>query len=409
MLYLFLSGPIWFGILLLIEYDVLPSFKVAPTKAPADREEDMDVAAERRRVESGEANEDLVVVRDLKRVYMKDKQKFMAVDGLTFGIRHGECFGLLGVNGAGKTTTFRMLTGDEKPSEGSIVAAGFNLATDMQKARQFIGYCPQYDALIGLLTAREHLIMYARLRCVPEAEIGQLVAELIDRMDLTLYADKPAYTYSGGNKRKLSTAIALIGDPKIVFLDEPSTGVDPASRRFLWKVLEQVKANGQCVVLTSHNMEESEALCSRLVIMVNGRFKCIGAPTRLKDRFGQGFHLHVKAVEGTSAGDLAIIKDYMLENFPESKLHEQHNTSMSFDVPNTGASWGHMFAQLQLANERFRLEDFSLSQTSLEQVFLRFAEAQHSDEGERVGIFGGASAASGGRQSTAPRVQTTLL
>jgi ABC-type multidrug transport system ATPase subunit len=119
------------------------------------------------------------------------------------------------VNGAGKTTTFRMLTGDESPTEGQIIAAGHDLATHLREARQYIGYCPQYDALIDLLTAREHLVMYARLRGVPEEQVGGLVAELIQRMDLSLYADKPSYTYSGGNKRKLSTAIALIGDPEV--------------------------------------------------------------------------------------------------------------------------------------------------------------------------------------------------
>ena len=139
-----------------------------------------------------------------------------------------------------------MLTAEDSPTKGELMAAGYNLVTEQIKARQFMGYCPQYDALIGLLvccsgvclwrdilsvnnsssypkTGREHLYMYARLRGVPEPEVGTLVSHLIRRLDLTQYADKPSYTYSGGNKRKLSTAIALIGDPPLVLLDEPTT------------------------------------------------------------------------------------------------------------------------------------------------------------------------------------------
>lgn len=126
--------------------------------------------------------------------------------------------------------------------------------------------------------------------------------ELIGKLDLSKHADKPSHTYSGGNKRKLSTAIALVGDPPIVFLDEPTTGMDPGSRRFLWSTLTSVMKSGRSIVLTSHSMEECEALCTRLAIMVNGQFKCIGSPQHIKSRFGEGY-IVTAAVTPSESGE----------------------------------------------------------------------------------------------------------
>ena len=149
----------------------------------------------------------------------------VAVGGISVGIKKNECFGLLGVNGAGKTTTFKMLTGDETVTAGTAVLNGHDIRTAMQQVRRQIGYCPQFDALIELMTGRELLVMYARLRGIPTANVDDEVARLINLLALEKHADKLSWTYSGGNKRKLSTAIALVGRPPIVFLDEPTTGV----------------------------------------------------------------------------------------------------------------------------------------------------------------------------------------
>eukprot|EP00730_Choanoeca_flexa_P008671 TRINITY_DN12519_c2_g1_i12.p1 TRINITY_DN12519_c2_g1~~TRINITY_DN12519_c2_g1_i12.p1 ORF type:complete len:1527 (+),score=451.98 TRINITY_DN12519_c2_g1_i12:2-4582(+) len=406
-IYMFVSGFVWFGLLLLFESGIIKLPEPKPFARPS-REEDDDVVKERRRVEQGQASNDKVVVRDLTRVYKKKGTgkggKFTAVDGLSLGIKNAETFGLLGVNGAGKTTTFRMLTGDERPTEGSIVAAGFDLSTDLRNARQYIGYCPQYDALIELLTGREHLVMYGRLRGVPEKDVHSLAAELISRMDLSMYADKPSGTYSGGNKRKLSTAIAIIGGPEIVYLDEPSTGVDPASKRFLWGVLDEVKSNGQSVVITSHSMEECEALCDRLTVMVNGRFRCLGSPGHLKAKFGQGYLLYARVVSGEHSDDLLRFKGFVESNFRNAKLEEEHAGSVRYAI-STGDSWAKMFTLLEQARAEFQLEDYSLSQTSLEQVFLRFAAEQHVDEAEREGEFGMSLASRPGTQAVNPYSQ----
>ncbi|KAJ7372892.1 hypothetical protein OS493_016821 [Desmophyllum pertusum] len=171
-----------------------------------------------------------------------------AVDHLCLGIPRGECFGLLGINGAGKTTTFSMLTGDLSITEGTAYLDGFNIQTNLKQVQQRIGYCPQFDALLERLTGREMLTMYARLRGVPDDKIKDIVSDAIQLLHLGKWADSLCGNYSGGNRRKLSTAIALVGNPPIVFLDEPTTGMDPVARRFLWDTLTGVMKGGRSIV-----------------------------------------------------------------------------------------------------------------------------------------------------------------
>ena len=181
-----------------------------------------------------------------------------------------------------------MITGDETVDSGSIILDSIDLSQNMRKAQRRMGYCPQFDALIDLLTGEETLYMFARLRGVQEHLIPQIVDPIIELMNLRKHAKKPVYAYSGGNKRKLSASVALIGDPSIVFLDEPTTGMDPKARRHFWNAIAQFRDHGKPIILTSHSMEECEALCTRLAIMVNGRFKCLGSIQHLKSKFGAG-------------------------------------------------------------------------------------------------------------------------
>jgi ABC-type Na+ transport system ATPase subunit NatA len=223
------------------------------------REEDSDVTAEREKVKNGEiTDEHVVVIKNLIKIYPRHldgltlRPKKVAVKGITLAIPKGECFGLLGTNGAGKTTTFRMLTGDLNPTSGSATIKGLDVITQFQKVRQHIGYCPQFGALLERLSGRELLTVFARLRGIPESAVRATVESEIRRVDLVQHADKLCGKYSGGNKRKLSTGIALVGNPAVVFLDEPTTGMDTATRHFLWKVLAGVAKNGQSIILTSH-------------------------------------------------------------------------------------------------------------------------------------------------------------
>ena len=201
---------------------------------------------------------------------------------------------MLGVNGAGKTSTFKMLTGDVRISGGDAFVRGISLKNKMNEVHKIIGYCPQFDALLEEMTGREILEMFCLLRGVPSYMINALSLRLAHELNFMKHIDKPVTEYSGGNKRKLSTAVALIGNPSVVYLDEPTTGMDPGAKRNLWNIVCKVRNSGKAIVLTSHSMEECEALCTRLAIMVNGEFKCIGSTQHLKNKFSKGYLLLVK-------------------------------------------------------------------------------------------------------------------
>lgn len=203
---------------------------------------------------------------------------------------------LVAATGAGKTTTLSILSGDIAPTSGRAYIDGLDIETEQLAVRRLIGYCPQHDALLDLLTVQEHLHLYARIKGIRSDAIDSVINDKIRQMDLVDFADKQAGTLSGGNKRKLSVAIAMIGEPRVVFLDEPSTGMDPVARRYMWDVIAALttRANSQCsVILTTHSMEEAEALCTRIGIMVNGQLRCLGTSQHLKNRFGQGFELEI--------------------------------------------------------------------------------------------------------------------
>eukprot|EP00123_Amoebidium_parasiticum_P018720 comp24269_c0_seq1/m.45256 comp24269_c0_seq1/g.45256 ORF comp24269_c0_seq1/g.45256 comp24269_c0_seq1/m.45256 type:complete len:1770 (-) comp24269_c0_seq1:99-5408(-) len=381
LLALFIEGIGFFAIVLLMEYNFFIPKKKAKDMQMEREGDDEDVAAERQRLLSGtNTTNDIVQIRDLTKVYPKKSRKQqpkLAVDHVTFGIRTSECFGLLGVNGAGKTTTFGMLTGDHPPTAGEVSIDGYNIVSNLEEVRQRIGYCPQFDALNEHLTGRETLEMYGRLRGVNPDRLSRVVQELIERMDLTQHCERECGTYSGGNKRKLSTAMALIGDPPVVFLDEPTTGVDPGTRRFLWDILATITKQGRCVVLTSHSMEECEALCTRLTIMVSGRLRCLGSIQHLKSRFGQGYTVSLKLPFGADTGN---VKDFMATTFPGSELKEEHHGLLNYNLPQEGMLWSQIFGQLEKGKKTLGLEDYSVSQTTLEQIFIRFARQQEEDD-----------------------------
>ncbi|XP_036026831.1 LOW QUALITY PROTEIN: phospholipid-transporting ATPase ABCA7 [Onychomys torridus] len=369
------QGPLFLLITLLLQHrsHLLPQPKLGPLP-PLD-EEDEDVARERERVTKGATKGDVLVLRDLTKVYRG--QKSPAVDRLCLGIPPGECFGLLGVNGAGKTSTFRMVTGDTLPSSGEAVLAGHNVAQDPAAAHRSMGYCPQSDAIFDLLTGREHLELFARLRGVPKAQVAQTALSGLVRLGLPSYADRPAGTYSGGNKRKLATALALVGDPAVVFLDEPTTGMDPSARRFLWNSLLSVVREGRSVVLTSHSMEECEALCTRLAVMVNGRFRCLGSAQYLKGRFGAGHTLTLRVPPAQPEPAIAFI----MATFPGAELREVHGSRLRFQLPLGGScTLARVFRELAAQGKDHGVEDFSVSQTTLEEVFLYFSKDQGEEE-----------------------------
>ncbi|KAL6133968.1 hypothetical protein ACLB2K_066201 [Fragaria x ananassa] len=269
-----------------------------------DLDEDTDVKTERTRVLSGSIDNAIIYLCNLRKVYPGGQQHAtkVAVHSLTFSVQEGECFGFLGTNGAGKTTTLSMLTGEESPTDGTACIFGKDICSNPKAARQHIGFCPQFDALLEYLTVQEHLELYATIKGVPDYKIDEVVMEKLMEFDLLKHASKPSFSLSGGNKRKLSVAIAMIGDPPIVILDEPSTGMDPIAKRFMWEVISRLstRRGKTAVILTTHSMNEAQALCTRIGIMVGGQLRCIGSPQHLKNRFGNHLELEVKPIEVSS-------------------------------------------------------------------------------------------------------------
>uniref|UniRef100_A0A8C2ZYU7 P-type phospholipid transporter n=1 Tax=Cyclopterus lumpus TaxID=8103 RepID=A0A8C2ZYU7_CYCLU len=368
------EGVVFFIITVLIQY----RFFIKPsklTKLGPLGEEDEDVARERQRIVHGLGHGDILELRQLTKVF-KRKQK-PAVDRLCVGIPPGECFGLLGVNGAGKTTTFKMLTGDTLVTSGEAFLAGKSILREMSSVHLNMGYCPQFDSINELLTGREHLELYAVLRGVPEQEVCEVAEWGIRKLGLMKYAEKAAGSYSGGNMRKLSTAMSLIGAPPVVFLDEPTTGMDPKARRALWNCVHSIIKEGRSVVLTSHSMEECEALCTRMAIMVNGRFRCLGSVQHLKNRFGDGYTIILRV--GGPDADLLPVMKFIESELSGSTLKEKHRNMLQYQLPSSLTSLTHIFSILAKNKDLLRIEDYSVTQTTLDQVFVNFAKDQSDD------------------------------
>mmetsp|Transcript_30238 Transcript_30238/g.68157 ORF Transcript_30238/g.68157 Transcript_30238/m.68157 type:complete len:593 (-) Transcript_30238:233-2011(-) len=401
LLYMGVGSLLWFGITLLLELALAtPRLRAmlqlrnvdVPSASAAD-DANADVVAERERIESGAADGEMVVCKGLRKVFpgRKGVVAKVAVDDIYFGIPEGQCFGYLGMNGAGKTTTMKMLTGEELCTRGNAALGGFDIKTQQNKVRQLIGYCPQFDALIDTLTAREHLTLFARIKGMPANRLHGYVDKVLDVLTLTPYADRQAGTFSGGTKRKLSLGIALVGDPRIVFLDEPTTGVDPESRRFVWQLISNTM-RGRAVILTTHSMDECEALCARIGIMVNGRLVCLGSAAHLKERHGYGYQFDATFCPGTNLNTaFHRLSAFLLQHFPEGVRVMQGGADkgapdqafsqrVQLRLPKGVLPISAIFRVVEEHRQELELAEYSISETTLDQIFINFARQQLDEE-----------------------------
>merc|ERR1719195_2051648 len=344
---------------------------------------------------------DRVIIANLHKLYGGAKccgpqTPVHAVRGVHLGVKQGEVFGYLGVNGAGKTTTLACLSGERSATFGDAFGNGHSIA-NQPAVRRFIGYCPQFDALFPLLSGREHLYFYGRVKGLGGSDLDKQVNMLLEVLSLTKYADRRAGTYSGGNKRKLSVAMAMIGNPPIVFLDEPSTGMDPMARRSMWEFI-RATMSGRCVVLTTHSMEECEALCHRLSIMTSGQLQCLGTPQHLKSKFGHGFQLDMTLAERDGNGSTDIttlrmtVEDALKASFKrfeinliegnerklvyETVLKEEsaRDVDIAGNAGDGGLSLSKVFRTMEDHKKELPIESYALSQTTLEQIFIKMAK-----------------------------------
>ncbi|CAG7824302.1 unnamed protein product [Allacma fusca] len=410
---LFVSGLIFYFGVFIIESDIVtkvrarfPSFRgrnIPSEDSDASKDLlascDTDVATEAKRINGqrmfNHFKTDNLIMRNLTKVY---NSKVTAVKGLSLGVAKGETFGLLGVNGAGKTTLFKMITGDISITTGDVYLCKNSVRKNLSEVYKKLGYCPQFDALIEQLTGRETIRMFANLRGIKGENVNKIVDSLAQNLLFAQHIDKKVGDYSGGNKRKLSTAVAMLGNPPVVFLDEPTTGLDPVARRHVWNAVSRLRESGTSVVITSHSMEECEALCSRLAIMVDGSFQCLGSPQHLKNKFGDGYTVvaQLRYSGRTSDGgvthnrsetgvqdweqELQGLKNFIKRQFPDCELKDSHPGFVQYYVPVRNAKWAKLFAAMEVAKEEFKLEAYSVGQTSLEQVFFNFTTGQKSAE-----------------------------
>ncbi|MCB5168287.1 ATP-binding cassette domain-containing protein [Streptomyces bambusae] len=255
-----------------------------------------------------------IAVSGLRKAY-GDK---VVLDGVDFDVAAGSIFSLLGPNGAGKTTTVNILTTLMKHDAGSVRIAGHDVASETKKVRSAIGVTGQYAAVDELLTGRENLRLMTDLKRVPNGD--KLVDQLLERFDLVASADKMSATYSGGMRRKLDLAMTLVGNPEIIFLDEPTTGLDPRSRRTMWQIVRELVAEGTTIFLTTQYLEEADQLADRIAVLNGGRLVAQGTPEELKRqipgthvrfRFADQFELDAAArilVEATRDDEELILR-----------------------------------------------------------------------------------------------------
>jgi len=208
-----------------------------------------------------------------------------AVDGLSLEVYKGELFGLLGPNGAGKTTTINVLCGLIPPTSGSVKVGGYDVTKETSKVKALIGVSPQETSIYAHLTGKENIEFFGNLHAMPKEKLKQNVKELLEKLSLEEDAKRRAGKYSGGMMRRINLAMALVHDPDIAFLDEPTVGMDPQSRHAVWDFVKELKKRNKTVIVTTHYMEEAEELCDRVAIIDHGKLIALGRPKQLKRKY----------------------------------------------------------------------------------------------------------------------------
>src|SRR5881397_1827833 len=290
---------------------------------------------------------------------------FTAVDGVSFSVEHGEIFALLGPNGAGKSTLIRMLTTLLPPTSGAAMICGHDVLKDANPVRRLIGVIPQAMTSDMELSVEENLLIYAKLYGVPRERRKRLMTDLIEAVELTQWADKPVKNLSGGMRRRVEIARGLVHEPRIFFLDEPTTGLDPVSRVAVWEMLEKIKSERNLtVLLTTHYMDEADRLCDRIAIVDHGELKALDSPLKLKASI-PGKNLLEVSFSATPDG-----WQERLEQLPqvESVAAQDHVFRIA-----TGNGPATTLALMEAAaNASIAVQSLSVQSTTLDDVFVHY-------------------------------------
>ena len=285
----------------------------------------------------------------------------------------------LGHNGAGKTTTMSMITGLYPPSSGTALVMGYDITENVSAAQSSLGICPQHDVLFDTLTVQEHLQFFCQLKGVETEKVQGMVDDMIASLKLEEKRHAQTSTLSGGQKRRLSCGIAIVGGSKVVILDEPTSGMDPAARRATWDLITKYK-EGRTILLSTHFMDEADILGDRVAIMATGEVRCCGSSLFLKRKFGRGYSLVMAKLDGCDAN---TVLEFIQQNVPDAELNSNIGTELSFLLPReSSGKFGAFFEKLEQKKDALCVASYGCSITTLEEVFLTVGK--QVEEGEAL-------------------------
>ncbi|KAG8505134.1 ATP-binding cassette sub-family A member 9 [Galemys pyrenaicus] len=369
-----------------------PVFRILPRISdvfpnPEEPEgEDEDVQMERVRTANAMTVSDfdekpVVIASCLRKEYVGKKKscfakrkKRVATRNVSFCIKKGEVIGLLGHNGAGKSTTIKMITGAAKPTAGQVILKRSSAGEPLE----FLGYCPQENALWPNLTVQEHLEVFAAVKGLRKADATVAIGRLVEALKLQEQLKLPVKTLSEGIKRKLCFVLSILGNPSVVFLDEPSTGMDPEGQQQMQAIRATFGNTDRGALLTTQYMAEAEAVCDRVAIMVSGKLRCIGSIQHLKSKFGKDYLLEMKV---KTPEQVEPLHNEILRLFPQAARQERYSSLMVYKLPVEDVQpLSQAFFKLEIVKQSFDLEEYSLSQSTLEQVFLELSKEQELDD-----------------------------
>ncbi|XP_039490027.1 phospholipid-transporting ATPase ABCA3 isoform X2 [Drosophila santomea] len=307
-----------------------------------------------------------IIVDQVTKKYCRTK----AVQLVSFAIRPADCFGLLGARGAGKTSIFRMIAGETNMSNGNIYVRGHSLREHRKAAKMEVGYCPQGDTAFKFLTGRQVLRIYCLLHGVPKKDIKTVSEQIAIEFGFKDQLDKQIRTYSGGNRRKLNIALA-IDCGSVICLDESNGYVDPTARRFICQKLEAVKKSGRPVLLTTQSMEEANALCSTVGLLVSGTMMFVGSLQQLRSEVTNTImiRLKVNASAEEQKGNIQQVMTDMEELFPLATLREFLGNYLIYNINNNVTTLSNLFYQMEKLRDEGKLEDYSITQVSLDEIY----------------------------------------
>ncbi|KAG7199665.1 hypothetical protein KM043_014258 [Ampulex compressa] len=313
-----------------------------------------------------------LVVQNLKKTYGKET----ILKGVNFNIYRQECFGLLGFNGAGKSSIFKTLTGQGRMSHGKAVMFDYEFARHQDNFIGMIGYCPQTGGLSDFMTGRQHLQLHAALRGVPLQNITDETNKWLDVLDLLDFENMKIKHCPWGVQRKICILQSLIGDLPMIFMDEPSSGIDIMSRHAICDMLHQVQEMGRSLLFTTHNMQEAEAMCLRVGILVDGQFVAIGSCEQFKEKHGSNFVMSIGIAPGFRVENVEVVKRLIDETFPGIKFKDSHLGVLKYEL-GRDIPYSNIFDELDKLRKKYPwITDFSINQPSMDQVFLDMAKKQ---------------------------------